>query len=426
MKEKNWLILIIIIAAFLRLYNLGSSYLDNDEAKAALGIAFPHSFFLPTLSATSQKIFGANETAAYLPFALLGILGVILGYFLGKEMFSKKAGLIFAFVWTILPNNVWLSRSAYLDIPLVVVWLLILLFWFKCEKDNKLKNQLFLFFSLCLAPWTKIQGIYLLAILFIYLLIIKKGKFWQDNRFWLMGLSFIPFFFYFLSQPQQLYDMKNYVTKEVGGKPITSMLKLIWQAYGSLLLIALGGMIIFLKKIWRGKKLDNFEILISLYSIFILLVLYSTPRRNYYYPMLDLSAVYFCSLGLYYLFTKQKILTQLIMSLALLNILLPVIFTTFSPEDWWICNQSAINSTIAQVDGRKLIYSDDSLGFSGKWYINYEIKKIESLPNGLSNPEVKNLLVITSKTEENPNDLLKNFRVLKDFGQTRILMLQKI
>jgi len=58
--KKILFIVIIFLAVFLRLYNLGVGDLDTDEAKTALGIDYPQSFVLPGLAVFSQILFGVN------------------------------------------------------------------------------------------------------------------------------------------------------------------------------------------------------------------------------------------------------------------------------------------------------------------------------------------------------------------------------
>jgi 4-amino-4-deoxy-L-arabinose transferase-like glycosyltransferase len=49
----------------------------------------------------SLKIFGVNEVAVRLPSILLSSLGIFLTYFIGKEFFKEKVGLLAAFFYAI-------------------------------------------------------------------------------------------------------------------------------------------------------------------------------------------------------------------------------------------------------------------------------------------------------------------------------------
>src|SRR5712671_489092 len=105
-----WLILILAIAAILRLYALGSipHGFTNDEAQDGLSarqaiheglrVFYPENngreglyvnFATPLLLALGNTIF-----AIRLPSAIFGILTVWLTYLLGVQLFSRRVGLL--------------------------------------------------------------------------------------------------------------------------------------------------------------------------------------------------------------------------------------------------------------------------------------------------------------------------------------------
>lgn len=134
---------IILLAAFLRFYNLGTnppsltwdeaawgynSYtlgLDGkDEFGRFLPITYIESFgdFKPPVYAylgiIPVKIFGLNEFATRFPSAFFGTLTVLLTFFLVKRIFwlkkeSEIVGLIAAFFLAISPWHIMLSRAAF-------------------------------------------------------------------------------------------------------------------------------------------------------------------------------------------------------------------------------------------------------------------------------------------------------------------------
>ena len=145
MKIKNYLLiaLIILVAAFLRFYHLGSlpPGLTWDEAAwgynaYSIGIDGRDEFgrFLPYdylesfgdykppmyayLDVVPVKVFGLNEFATRFPSALLGVLTVLITYFLVKRIFlnSKKAtsyALFSSSVLALSPWHILLSRAAF-------------------------------------------------------------------------------------------------------------------------------------------------------------------------------------------------------------------------------------------------------------------------------------------------------------------------
>jgi 4-amino-4-deoxy-L-arabinose transferase-like glycosyltransferase len=122
MKFKNWLIdnkwlcLILIIASFLRIFHADFQSLWLDEILSMKDANPSHSFnefydgimfweFIPHLYFYLLKIlfqiFGYSTLVGRLFSALIGIVGVYAVYLLGKELNTKKTGLIAASIVTV-------------------------------------------------------------------------------------------------------------------------------------------------------------------------------------------------------------------------------------------------------------------------------------------------------------------------------------
>lgn len=158
---KKVLVAIIVVAAFLRLFQIGTippsltwdeaawgynAYSLGLDAKDEFGKLFPITFiesfgdFKPPLYAYAAilpiKIFGLTEFATRLPSAIFGILSVVLTYFLVIELFTVRGssyakasadrpatfpfgvtphliGLISSFILAISPWHIMLSRAAF-------------------------------------------------------------------------------------------------------------------------------------------------------------------------------------------------------------------------------------------------------------------------------------------------------------------------
>ena len=63
------------------------------------------------------KILGINEFSTSIYFLLLSIGNIIFTYFLGKELFNKKVGLVAAFLMCILPLDIIYSTQVGPEIP---------------------------------------------------------------------------------------------------------------------------------------------------------------------------------------------------------------------------------------------------------------------------------------------------------------------
>lgn len=145
-KFLNWklfLLLIVLLGAFLRFYQLGTNppSLTWDEAswgynayslgvngKDEFGRFLPHDYlesfgdFKPPMYAYLDvipvKLFGLNEFSTRLPSALFGTLTVLLTFFLAQRLFpnsknKEKYALFSAFFLAISPWHFMLSRAAF-------------------------------------------------------------------------------------------------------------------------------------------------------------------------------------------------------------------------------------------------------------------------------------------------------------------------
>jgi 4-amino-4-deoxy-L-arabinose transferase-like glycosyltransferase len=139
-KSGSWslLILIVVLGAVLRFYNLTSNppALNWDEVshgynaysilttgKDEWGMSFPSIFRaygdykLPVyvyLTVFSVKIFGLTEFAVRLPSLLAGIGIIIFSYLLTYELFKRRAvALLAAFLVALEPWSLFLSRGAF-------------------------------------------------------------------------------------------------------------------------------------------------------------------------------------------------------------------------------------------------------------------------------------------------------------------------
>lgn len=141
--KKLLLVLIIVLAAFLRFYQLGinppsltwdevawgynaySLGIDGrDEFGRFLPISYLESFgdFKPPvyayLDVLPVKVFGLNEFATRFPSALFGVLTVLITYFLTKRIFSsskysEQYALLSSLILAISPWHIMLSRAAF-------------------------------------------------------------------------------------------------------------------------------------------------------------------------------------------------------------------------------------------------------------------------------------------------------------------------
>ncbi|MDD2822936.1 MAG: glycosyltransferase family 39 protein [Candidatus Daviesbacteria bacterium] len=114
---------IIRTGDFLNLTWNGSPYYDHP----------PFGFWL---IAISMKIFGFSEFWVRFPSALVGFMGIIATYFLGKELFNRVVGFSSALA---LASSFWFiyrARSGNLDVFLTVLFISTILFALKAAKSK--------------------------------------------------------------------------------------------------------------------------------------------------------------------------------------------------------------------------------------------------------------------------------------------------
>jgi len=133
------LVLIILLGAFLRFYNLGAMGDGNLYYAATVKSMLTswHNFFYASfepggsvsvdkpplgfwIEALSAKILGINGFALALPNALAGVLSIPLLFFLVRKQFGSGSGLVAAFVLAATPIAIATDRNNTIDGMLVL------------------------------------------------------------------------------------------------------------------------------------------------------------------------------------------------------------------------------------------------------------------------------------------------------------------
>lgn len=103
--------------------------------------------FAPLLGLT-YRVFGVSNFTSLLLLIILGTSGVLLIYFLARNWFHWRAGVIAGFFWAVLPTSVFLSANL-LPTLFLIVWDLFVIFLFVWAKDKN-SRLLFCFSALLL------------------------------------------------------------------------------------------------------------------------------------------------------------------------------------------------------------------------------------------------------------------------------------
>lgn len=201
--ERYLLALIIALAICLRFVNLGSVPNGFSDDEAAFGYNaysilktgtdewgkfLPLTTFrsfgdykLPVyfyLTSASVAVFGLTEFATRFPTAIFGVFSVIATYLVVKKIFDEKTALLAAFLLTISPFHIFVSRHALESAVPIFFNLMAVLFFIKSFDNKKMiivSTALFAFnLYIYRSVWIFVP-VYLIALLVLFNKEIKKN-----------------------------------------------------------------------------------------------------------------------------------------------------------------------------------------------------------------------------------------------------------
>jgi 4-amino-4-deoxy-L-arabinose transferase-like glycosyltransferase len=161
-----------------KLFLLGSSALQGWNPFLAFVFHYPPGTFpqaeLPYLIALLTS-FSSTLFAIRLPYSLMSVGIIIVLYFLGKELFDKKAGYVIALTAALNPWLIVMGRTAYEMTPATLCYLLGIYFYLKAKKVNGYILS-FLFFLLGFYSYIGTKLIFLPLIITTALFVYGKHK----------------------------------------------------------------------------------------------------------------------------------------------------------------------------------------------------------------------------------------------------------
>ncbi len=243
MTNRYWIVIILLVAATLRLYGLdrgdtvndevfyafrGLGWIDYDRAETqktplewwdprATGGATEIPWWTklsfhdhPPLVFAVQNIFmrffGDSTFVERLPSALLGVASVYLVYLIGVILFSEIVGLISAAFLAVTLNHIYISRVGMQEAYVIFFMLLASYLFLKALKNDKylIRTGAVLGFAFL----TKYNAFILVPIFLAYLALYKRDYF-LNKKLWLGALiAFLIF------SPVIIYNIMMY--REVG------------------------------------------------------------------------------------------------------------------------------------------------------------------------------------------------------------------
>ena len=167
------------------------------------------------LIGSSFKLFGLTEFAGHLPLVVLGLLGALATFYLGKELFSRRCGFLAAIILVSSLGYPALARILSTDIVFSFFCLLCYLFFIR-------KNYLLFYLALALAFMTKGPVVFIIVLLPIFAFLIYQKEIQTVKEMclgWgipLFSLVALPWFIYEISLNQGL--LNNWLINQTLGR----------------------------------------------------------------------------------------------------------------------------------------------------------------------------------------------------------------
>jgi hypothetical protein len=221
------LVVIMVVAAVLRLWKLGQVPFMHDEFSALLRTRFDnfHDFIQQGVMPDSHpigvqlflwgwvKLFGWNEFWVKLPFVLMGIGSIYLIYLIGRQWFNRKVGLFSAAFFAVSQLTVFYSQLARPYSAGLFFVLLMAYFWYKVVFGTKTTTRDYIGFALSAWACSVIQyfSIAQAGLIFLTgLLFLPKER---RKAYWLSGIAAVVLF----APTLPIFYQQLFVSGSIGG-----------------------------------------------------------------------------------------------------------------------------------------------------------------------------------------------------------------
>jgi uncharacterized membrane protein len=217
------LLLLLILGAILRLFQLGSASLWLDEA-TTLGSArrslleiwnyLSMSEFTPPLffwMEHAMLTFGDSETVLRLVPAIFGIITIPVFYLIGVELLDRKAGILAAALLTFSPFAIFYSQEARAYSTMLFFLSVAFFFYLRTQRTGAWRDALLFGIFSSISLWTHLFAAVPVAALIIFGFGMKGKEILRDIRAALpMAISAMAFFL--LSLPLILSALQIFTT----------------------------------------------------------------------------------------------------------------------------------------------------------------------------------------------------------------------
>jgi mannosyltransferase len=216
-KVPWFLLVILALATFLRIFGLGSSLWLDEVASVRTSETSLVSIIHTTTSVDTHPplyyfllhfwmlLFGQSEVAVQSLSALFGIISVLLMYMVARELFEPKTGLIAAFLLAISGFAIFYSQEVRMYSLLLSLTLLSFLFFVRILRANKPGRTHLICYSLAdiLLIYTHIYGLFTVGSQVLYFFLFRRRYAKAGTVFWgaqvATLVSFSPWIFVLLT-----------------------------------------------------------------------------------------------------------------------------------------------------------------------------------------------------------------------------------
>lgn len=223
------IVIILILAFFVRVYDLSLFPLNHDEANwiircvdnfdsfLCVPVSCFNGYIRPFLSYLvffSRAFFSSPEYAVRIPAAIIGVITIILVYKMAKEMYGQKAGLVSSLLLAFLPWHVIQSRDGREMITTPFFGCLIFLsLIIAIRKESNLWFLLSWFFLAVGSFYAYSLSVLFVPIFIAILLVLRKNFRWVKTRIFLLAVLIFFITIYPLLWLQVTNQIPRYLSK---------------------------------------------------------------------------------------------------------------------------------------------------------------------------------------------------------------------
>ncbi len=346
--HKGWLILVVIffIAVFFRFANYDSRWtLSQDQARdGIISYISLQNHSLPLIGPPSSvgkfsfgpyyywliilfSVLAPNVVnASWIGFTFISLLPVVLFYFIGQDLGSKKMGLILALVFAFASGPIFHSVDMLNPIPLIWSVSLVLFCLVRLMEKEKLIYSFFMGIAIGLSINFHFQALGLLCLPFINLIFSKKNR-WQIFVLSILGIitTFIPMVIFnfqvnggLLKNMFESFGSGNNITLRVVPGFIKDLIIFWPQLWGEVLVFTQNfGYIFYIVTIavlgygvWKRERINK-SILIICLALFIqaiILRFYNGTRTPVYLLIFHPFIIFLTGWSIWHLWKNQKLI----------------------------------------------------------------------------------------------------------------------